>query len=53
MLVTIGKITPVYWTILMIQDPWLGFGWNTGATLITAGFLIVATVLSLRFFRWE
>lgn len=52
-LVIVGKITPVYWTILMIQDPWLGFGWNVGASLVTAGYLIVATVLSVRFFKWE
>ncbi len=52
-LVIIGKITPAYWVILMIQDPWLGFGWNTGATVVTAAFLVVATGLSVRFFRWE
>lgn len=52
-LVIIGKITPAYWVILMLQDPWLGFGWNTGAMLVTLAFLVVATGLSVRFFRWE
>ncbi len=52
-LVIVGKITPAYWVILMLQDPWLGFGWNTGAMLVTLAFLVVATGLSVRFFRWE
>jgi len=49
----IGKIMPLRHVILMLQDPWLGFGWHTQASLITVGFMVVAGVLSWRFFRWE
>lgn len=48
-----GKALPVYWVILLLQDPWVGFGWNTQATIIITGILVVATGLSARFFRWE
>ena len=50
---TIGDVLPVHWVILLIQDPWLGFGWNNDALLITLGYFIVAAGLSIRFFRWE
>jgi ABC-2 type transport system permease protein len=50
---TVGRITPLRHAILMLQDPWLGFGWHKSASLIVAGVLVVATLLSVRFFRWE
>ena len=49
----IGKIVPLRYAILTLQDPWLGFGWNVSASLIQGGILVVATLLSVRFFRWE
>jgi ABC-2 type transport system permease protein len=49
----IGDITPLRYVIITLQDPWLGFGWNGQASLITAGFMIVSIILSARFFRWE
>lgn len=49
----IGELLPVHWIILMIQDPWLGFGWNTTAMLVTFGYLVVTAGLAVRFFRWE
>ncbi len=49
----VGKITPLRHVIIMLQDPALGFGWNINASLITAGFMVVATALAARFFRWE
>lgn len=49
----IGNITPLRHVIYLIQDPWLGFGWNGQASLITTGILVVAAVLSARFFRWD
>ena len=41
------------YVILMLQDPYLGFGWRTSASLIVAGITVVAALLSARFFRWE
>ena len=49
----IGKIMPLRHVILMLQDPWLGFGWHTNASLITAGVTVTAALLAARFFRWE
>ena len=49
----VGDATPLRYVIVLIQDPWLGFGWNWTALLIVMGFLAVASLLSLRLFRWE
>ncbi len=50
---TISDITPIKYVIVLIQDPWLGFGWNTGYSLIVAGITAVAGLLAVRLFRWE
>jgi ABC-2 type transport system permease protein len=50
---TVGKITPLRHVILMLQDPWLGFGWHPNASLIVAGVMVAAALLAVRFFRWE
>jgi ABC-2 type transport system permease protein len=49
----IGNITPLRHVILTLQDPWLGFGWSGLSSLIVAGITILATGLSIRFFKWE
>jgi ABC-2 type transport system permease protein len=49
----VGKLTPLRYVILMLQDPWLGFGWNIAASLIVAGVTIVSATLAARFFRWQ
>lgn len=49
----VGEITPMYHVILILQDPWLGFGWGVNASLIVAGITVVAALLAARFFRWE
>lgn len=49
----IGDITPTRYVILLLQDPWFGFGWSQKASLIVAGVTVGATILSARFFRWE
>lgn len=49
----IADSTPLRYVILILQDPWLGFGWNTPASLVVAGIMLVAILLSARFFRWE
>ena len=48
-----GDITPLRHVVTMIQDPWLGLGYNLDEMLIVAGFTVAATVLSTRLFRWE
>ena len=50
---TIGDITPLRYVILLLQDPWLGFGWNVKSSIIMLGILIAASLISVRFFRWN
>lgn len=49
----IGDATPLKHVILLIQDAWLGTPWNWVTFSIVAGIAVVASLLSLRFFRWE
>ncbi|UCE98116.1 MAG: ABC transporter permease [Dehalococcoidia bacterium] len=49
----IGQITPLRHVIIILQDPYLGFGWNQNASLIVAGITVVAIALAARYFRWE
>lgn len=49
----VGDIIPLRHVILMLQNAWLGFGWHTSASLITAGITVVSALLAARFFRWE
>ena len=49
----IADATPLRYVILILQDPWLGFGWNVQASLIVFGITVAAVLLSARFFRWE
>jgi ABC-2 type transport system permease protein len=49
----VGQATPIRHVIIMLQDPYLGFGWNQNASLIVIGITITTTALAARFFRWE
>ena len=49
----VADITPLRYVILLLQDPWLGFGWDIKSMFIVLGITVVAAVLSLRFFKWE
>jgi ABC-2 type transport system permease protein len=49
----VGDITPIRYVILLLQNPWLGFGWQINASLIVTGITVVAALLAARFFRWE
>jgi len=50
---TFSEVLPLTHANLLVQDAWLGFGWNMGRAAVTAGFLVVSSVLALRLFRWE
>jgi len=49
----VGQITPLRHVIIILQDPYLGFGWNQNASLIVAGITVVSIALAARLFRWE
>ncbi|UCH43127.1 MAG: hypothetical protein JSW16_00900 [Dehalococcoidales bacterium] len=49
----VADILPLRYVILLLQDPWLGFGWNMKSFAVVSGITVVASLLSVRFFRWE
>jgi len=48
-----GDVLPLTHAIRILQDPWLGFGWEWTPLAVLGGFLAGSTLLALRFFRWE
>jgi ABC-2 type transport system permease protein len=49
----VSNVLPLTHTNILVQDAWLGFGWNMTEALLVVGFAAAAAVLALRFFRWE
>ena len=49
----VGDVTPIWYVLQLIQEPWLGFGWQVNASLIVGGITIIATALSVKYFKWE
>jgi ABC-2 type transport system permease protein len=49
----VSDALPLTYVVLLLQDPWLGFGWHVTASIVVAAIAVVSTVLSLRLFRWE
>jgi ABC-2 type transport system permease protein len=52
-MVDVGKALPLYHSVLAVVDPWIGRGMNWTQLFIVAAIGAVATLLSLRLFRWE
>jgi ABC-2 type transport system permease protein len=52
-MVAVGKALPLYHVVLAVVDPWIGRGMNWTQLGIVAAIGLVATVVSLRVFRWE
>jgi ABC-2 type transport system permease protein len=52
-MVDIGKALPLYHSVLTLVDPWIGRGTNWEQLGIVAAIGTVATLASLRLFRWE
>jgi len=50
---TVGKITPQWHITSLMQDAWLGYGWNVGASLVLAGVLAAAAGITFLVFRRE
>lgn len=49
----IGETMTLWHIVTLLQDPWLGFGWNITEFLIVTGIMVVAITLSARLFRCE
>ena len=43
----VGQALPLWHAASLVQDAWLGFGWNVAASLVTAGVLAAATLITL------
>jgi ABC-2 type transport system permease protein len=52
-MVGVGKALPLYHSVLAVVDPWIGRGMNWTQLAVVAAIGAVATVVSLRVFRWE
>ena len=52
-MVDVGKALPLYHLVIALVDPWIGRGANWMQLGIVALVGLVATLLSLRLFRWE
>ena len=49
----VARFMPPTHTIRLLQDPWMGFGWNVLETIIVVGISVGAALVNVRFFRWE
>lgn len=47
----VGDVLPLTYAVRVIQDPWLGFGWDWTATLVMLAFLCVSAALAVPLLR--
>ncbi len=52
-LLKIGNFLPLTHVVTLIQDLWMGDGWNLTSLAALAGTLVVGLVLAKLTFRWE
>jgi ABC-2 type transport system permease protein len=50
---SVGKVMPLWHTTSLVQDAWLGYGWNVAASLVMGGMFVVTAVVSFLIFRRE
>ena len=48
-----GRATPTWHSTSLLQDAWLGFGWNNLAFLVLLGITVAAAVIAYLVFRRE
>lgn len=49
----VADALPLTHAVRLLQDPWLGFGWEWTPFLAVLGFFAGSVLLALRLFRWE
>jgi ABC-2 type transport system permease protein len=52
-MIYISDAMPLTHINILLQDAWLGFGWNWFKFAIAIAFSMGATTIAYRFFRWE
>lgn len=50
-LVRVGDATPLKHLVHLLQDPWMGLGWNGVETLVVTAFLTASALLAVYFAR--
>jgi ABC-2 type transport system permease protein len=53
MMQNIGQALPLWHVTSVVQDAWLGYGWNVAASLILAGATLAAALITFLVFRKE
>ncbi|MFH1928100.1 MAG: ABC transporter permease [Chloroflexota bacterium] len=53
LLLKIGNFLPLTHVVTLIQDLWMGDGWNLTSLAALAGTLVVGLVVATLTFRWE
>jgi ABC-2 type transport system permease protein len=49
----ISLFLPMTWTVRLLKDLWFDAGWNVTAVAVLSAVLVVCTLVSVRFFKWE
>jgi len=49
----VGDALPLTYAITVLKDPWLGFGWDAGGTMVVAAIAIACGTAALHFFQWQ
>jgi ABC-2 type transport system permease protein len=49
----VSQALPLTHVVVLLQDAWLGFGWNWWRAALVGAWLLVATAVSVTAFRWE
>jgi hypothetical protein len=49
----VGRVLPLWYVTSLVQDAWLGFGWNVIASLVLAGVIVLAAAVTFLKFRRE
>lgn len=50
---SISDYVPLTYAVRLVQEVWIGDGWNWNAAAILLAILALATMLTARVFRWE
>jgi ABC-2 type transport system permease protein len=48
-----SDVLPLTYAITVLQDPWLGFGWDLAGAAVVAGLAAGCGAAAFRFFRWQ
>ncbi len=49
----INDMLPLTYVIMVLQDPWLGFGWDTTGSMVVVAIFGGTAALSFWLFRWD